>query len=225
MHHLVVLEGLDGSGKSTQTAMLRKSLEQQGIPARQVKLPDYDSPSSSLVKMYLNGSFGTDPACVNAYAASSFYAVDRYANFHTKWESEYEQGTLILADRYTTSNASYQMTKLDASEWDSYLSWLTDFEYNKLGLPEPSLVIFLDMPIAVSQSLLEKRYDGDAGQKDVHERNTRYLNACRKAALYAADKWGWKIIPCAADGKARPADDVAADVLALTLRYMKEDNA
>lgn len=212
MGKLLVLEGLDGSGKSTQTEYLKQALLEEGVALKQIKLPDYENPSSTLVKMYLNGDFGSNPAEVNAYAASAFYAVDRFASFQNGWKEPYELGTLILADRYATSNASYQMTKLPESEWDAYMDWLEEFEYQKMALPAPSLVIFLDMPIEVSQKLMTSRYEGDEAKKDVHEKDVAFLNHCRKAALFAAEKQGWVVIPCAEQGSPRSREDIAADV-------------
>lgn len=222
MGKLLVLEGLDGSGKSTQTERLHHALRDRNVPVRQIKLPDYDSDSSALVRMYLNGAFGTDPSDVNAYAASAFYAVDRFASFQTGWKQDYDSGTLILADRYVTSNAAYQMTKLPESDWDSYLSWLEDFEYGKLGLPEPSMVLFLDMPVEISQTLMSRRYDGDEGKKDVHESHVEYLQHCRKAALYAAARQNWCVIPCSDGSKPRSMDDIAALVLEAAEPLLKQ---
>lgn len=215
MKRLVVIEGLDGSGKSTQTEILKSELESAGIKLKQIKLPDYENPSSSLVRMYLAGDFGTKPEDVNAYAASSFYAVDRFANYTVKWKEDYENGTLILADRYTTSNASHQMTKLKKDEWDHYLSWLSDFEYVKIGIPKPSLVVFLDMPVEVSQKLMTGRYRGDETKKDVHEADVEYLKACREAGLYAADKLGWHVIKCYEGDEPRTIDEIASDIRAV----------
>ena len=148
---LVVLEGLDGSGKGTQAKLLAEALVCRGVPLRPVTFPDYSSPSSSLVKMYLNGEFGAEPGDVNAYAASAFYAVDRFASFRKGWGGDYRQGKLILCDRYATSNMVYQMGKLPRAEWDGYLAWMEDFEYQKLGIPRPDLVLYLDMPVEVAQ--------------------------------------------------------------------------
>lgn len=215
MGKLLVLEGLDGSGKSTQTEQLKQALLQEQVPMTQIKLPDYDSPSSTLVKMYLNGDFGKRPSDVNAYAASSFYAVDRYASFQNHWKQPYEEGVLILADRYVTSNASYQMTKLPEEEWNAYLDWLEDYEYRKLGLPEPNLVIFFDMPVEVSQKLMTDRYAGNEAKKDVHEKDVAYLQHCRKAALFAAKKQGWVVVPCAEGDKPRTINAIAEDVMKL----------
>ena len=212
MGRLVVIEGLDGSGKSTQVELLKEKIEKAGNRLLQIKLPDYDDPSSTLVKMYLGGEFGEDPNAVNAYAASSFYAVDRFANYTRKWKKEYESGTLILADRYTTSNAAHQMTKLPKSEWDEYLEWLEDFEYVKTGIPKPDLVVFLDMPVEISQKLMTSRYKGDEKKKDVHEANVDYLKHCRESALYAARKLGWIVIPCSKGTEPRSIDDIALDI-------------
>ena len=200
MGKLIIMEGLDGSGKSTQTALLEEYLKNRGISFKKIKLPDYDSPSSTLVNMYLGGEFGKNANDVNPYAAGAFYAVDRFASFKLKWKADYDNSVLILADRYATSNSIYQMEKLDKSEWDSYLDWSEDFEYNKIGIPKPDLVIFLDMPIEISQKLMTKRYDGNEGKKDVHEANVEFLKKCRTSALYAANKQGWKVVECS-DGE------------------------
>lgn len=209
---LIVLEGLDGSGKTTQMTCLEKYLTEQGKTIRRIKLPDYEDPSSTLVRMYLGGEFGRDPQDVNAYTASAFYAVDRAANYLRKWKEDYLSGRIILADRYTTSNAYHQLQKLDRSVWDSYLAWLEDFEYEKICLPRPNAVVYLDMPIEVSQQLLLHRYGGDAEKKDIHEANIAYLKSCRVAALYAAEKLGWHVIQCAEQNSPRSIESISADI-------------
>ncbi|MBQ8683346.1 MAG: thymidylate kinase [Clostridia bacterium] len=209
----MVIDGLDGCGKSTQLQMLDAALSAAGISYRQISFPDYEQPSSALVKMYLGGELGGSPAAVNAYAASSFYAVDRYASYTCFWQEDYTAGVPIVAARYTTSNAIHQMTKCPESEWDSFLTWLEEYEYGKLGLPRPDRVLFLDMPLEISQSLLEKRYDGDAAKKDIHERDTAYLQSCRSAALYAAEKLGWTVISCASDGQPLKPETIHQQVL------------
>ncbi len=207
MSKLIIIEGLDGSGKSTQTRLLEEYFTKRNIKHKKIKLPDYDSPSSTLVKMYLAGKFGQDADSVNAYAAGAFYAVDRFASYKLHWGGDYENGTLILADRYATSNSIYQMEKLCESDWDEYLEWSYDFEYNRIGIPKPDLVIYLDMPVDISQRLMSERYNGDESKKDVHESDTAFLNRCRKSALYAAKKQGWFVIPCS-DGEHPLAPDV-----------------
>ena len=209
---LLVVEGLDGSGKATQTALLYKALLGEGVPLRRVSFPDYDSDSSALVKMYLQGAFGSDPDAVNAYAASSFYAVDRYASFRTDWGPHYTAGGLVLADRYTTSNAVHQCAKLPREKWDGFLDWLFDYEYRLLGLPAPDAVIYLRLDPAVSQKLMTGRYHGDEKKKDIHEADRRYLTRCREAALQASELWGWKRIPCARDGVMRPVEEIHQDI-------------
>jgi len=194
---LIVLEGLDGSGKSTQLALLRDWLAARGTPPVTIKLPDYEDDSSLLVRQYLAGRFGSRPGDVNAYAASLFYAVDRYVNYKLKWEADYEAGRVILADRYTTSNAYHQATKLPPAQWPAFFAWLEDTEYGKLGIPKPDLVFFLDMPLEVSRRLISARYEGDEARRDIHEADFEYLARCRQAALAAAEALGWRRIACA----------------------------
>lgn len=196
MSKLIVIEGLDGSGKSTQLELLISALEKAGKRVRKIKLPDYESPSSTLVKMYLGGEFGKDPNAVNAYAAGAFYAVDRYASFTLDWKTDYESDKIIVADRYATSNSIYQTEKIAEADWDSYLDWSADFEYNKLGIPKPDAVIYLDMPVDISQKLMTGRYGGNESKKDVHEADVAFLEKCRKSALYAASRQGWHIVEC-----------------------------
>ncbi len=219
MSKLIIIEGLDGCGKSTQTAMLEDYFEKNNINYRKIKLPDYDSPSSTLVKMYLGGEFGKRAEDVNAYAAGAFYAVDRFASYKLNWKEDYENGVIILADRYATSNSIYQMEKIDESKWDEYLDWSQDFEYNKIGIPRSDLVIFLDMPVEISQKLMSGRYNGDENKKDVHEADTAFLNRCRKSALYAAKKQNWKVIPCSDGEKPLPVDEIHKRILV----YVKEE--
>ncbi len=191
---LIVIEGLDGSGKATQAKLLAENLLAKGIHTRKVSFPNYDSDSSSLVKMYLRGDFGSHPDDVNAFAASSFYAVDRYASYKHDWLDDYCKG-VIIADRYTTSNAVHQCSKLPHEQWDSFLEWLFDFEYNKLDIPKPDLTIYLRVDPDVSQKLMEERYHGE-DKRDIHEKDLEYLARCRKAADYCAERFGWRIVEC-----------------------------
>lgn len=221
MGKLIVIEGLDGSGKSTQLEFLDKKLKELNVDCKTVSFPAYDNPSSTLVKMYLNGEFGKKPGDVNAYAASVFYTVDRYASYKAAWGDYYLNGGTVIAGRYTTSNAIHQASKLEPNKWEDFLSWLYDFEYNKIGIPKPDKVIFLDMPVEVSQKLLSKRYEGDNSKKDIHESDTEYLDNCRKAAVFTAEYSGWETIPCSKDGEARSIEDISADVLKSVLELYK----
>lgn len=210
---LIVIEGLDGSGKSTQTPLLEAALRERGVFPRVISFPDYGDPSSTLVRMYLAGEFGTDADAVNAYAASSFYAVDRYAAYVRHWREDYCSGKMVLATRYTTSNVMHQMSKLPQEQWEEYLAWLDDFEYCRMGIPRPDLVLFLDMPNEASQTLLSGRYGGDETKKDLHENNIEYLARCRKAADYAAARLEWKVIPCAQEGVPCPVEEIHRRVM------------
>lgn len=210
---LIVIEGLDGCGKNTQVNLLVESLKRKGKKVKYLSFPDYNEPSSSLIKMYLNREFGKDPNEVNAYAASSFYAVDRYASYKKFWEKNYKSGEIIICDRYTTSNTFYQMSKLPKNEWENYLTWLYDYEYNKLGLPKPNNVIFLNVPIEISQNLMEKRYLGDKNKKDLHESDITFLKNCKEAANYVIKKDGWAEIFCAKENKMRDISDIHDEII------------
>lgn len=213
---IIVIEGLDGSGKSTQIEYLKNKLSGQNVC--QIKLPDYDSDSSALVKMYLRGDFGKKPEDVNAYAGSAFYAVDRYANFKMKWKDNYDKGDIIISDRYTTSNAYHQATKISKEDRAEFFYWLEDFEYGLMGIPEPDVVIFLDMPIEISQKMMSKRYEGDESKKDIHESNLDYLYKCREAALDAAREMGWYVVQCSDGNEPRTIDDIGNEIFSIVTR-------
>lgn len=210
---LITMEGLDGSGKETQTRLLCSALLKRGVTLRQISFPDYAEPSSTLAKMYLDGEFGSNPGDVNAYAASSFYAVDRYASYVKHWRSDYLNGSLIVADRYTTSNIVFQLSKLPKPQWADFIDWVQDYEYGKLGIPKPDLTIYLDMPPEVSQKLMENRYHGDENKKDIHESNVAYLRECRGSAAYAAQRLNWKVIHCAEGESPRAVEQIHADII------------
>ena len=213
MGKLIVIEGLDGSGKSTQLELLKKNFKDAKIDCKAVSFPNYGKPACACVEMYLNGDFGSKPDDVNAFAASMFYTVDRYASFKMDWGKYYSDGGTVISGRYTTSNAVHQCSKLPECDWQEFLRWLYDFEYNKIGIPKPDKVIFLDMPIEVSQKLLTKRYAGDENKKDIHESDTEYLKKCRKAALFTAKYSNWEIIPCSQNGEPRTIEEISKDVL------------
>ncbi len=209
----IVIEGLDGSGKATQTEILRKTLESRGEKVTKLTFPDYDNPSSTLVQMYLNGVFGDKPSDVNAYAAAAFYTVDRVASYLQFWKDDYENGNTILSDRYAASNIIYQMSKLPQSEWSSYIEFQQDFEYNKINVPKPDLTIYLDVEPDVSQKLMSGRYKGDESKKDLHEKNVSFLLNCRRSALFAAEKLGWRVISCTENGTMRTIEDISNDII------------
>jgi dTMP kinase len=193
---LIVIEGLDGSGKSTQWEMLKQSFKDACF----VTFPDYESHSGKIIKQYLAGAFLGE----TAYAASSFYAIDRYINLHKGKIA----ADLTISARYTSSNVIYQMSKLPESEWEGYLEWLYDYEFNKLGIPKADLTVFLDVPIEISQKLLEKRYADDCGSKDIHEGDIQYLHGCRRAALYVAERDRWRILDCVEQSSLRSPESI-----------------
>ncbi len=210
---LIVVEGLDGSGKGTQSALLTKHLQELGYPVRELSFPCYGQPSCSLVEMYLQGEFGDKPDSVNCYAASTFYAVDRYASFKKDWGCFYQQGGIVIANRYVTSNLVHQMTKLPKEEWDYFAQWLGDLEYTKFGIPKPDKVIYLKMPVEISQKLMTGRYGGDDSKKDIHEKDLAYLAKCRSAAEYAAQIDDWHIMDCSKDGQPLSVEEIGQWVL------------
>ncbi|MBR4944754.1 MAG: thymidylate kinase [Peptococcaceae bacterium] len=212
---LYVIEGVDGSGKATQTEQLYQALLAQGKTVRKVSFPDYDSPSSSLIKMYLNGEFGTDPQSVNAFATSVFFAVDRFASFRKDWQEFYQNGGIIIADRYVTSNLVHQAGKIsDAAEKERYIQWLSDLEYNIFGLPKPDCVIFLDMPPAYSLKLRQQRNELKQGlSADIHEADQTYLQNAYNNAIGIAKHQQWHTISCVADNEIRTVEDIHAEIL------------
>ena len=209
---LIVLEGIDGSGKATQSVLLEKKLKAEGKEVMHISFPDYDSDSSALVKMYLAGQFGKDPGDVNPYAASLFYAVDRFASYRTKWKDFYEKGGIVIADRYTTSNMVHQMTKYEEEkERKDFLTWLEKTEYEELELPRPDLVILLDIPLSISENLVKERAK-QGGTMDIHEQHLDYLKKCHDAYQELVTMYGWQKIACAKDGSLRSMEDIAAEV-------------
>lgn len=210
---LIVIEGLDGSGKNTQATALHDILKNEGKNVIKVSFPDYNSQSAALINMYLSGQFGSDPNDVNPYAASAFYAVDRFASFRTKWKEHYENGGIVIADRYTTSNAIHQCSKLPEEQWDSFLDWLFEFEYKYISIPEPDSVVYLRVDPDVSQKLIEKRYSNDESKKDIHEKAADYLRRSRIAADYCADHLNWSVLECISNGSMRSKEDITEELL------------
>lgn len=218
---LIVIEGLDGSGKATQSSLLAASLQKMSGQVRKISFPDYRNKSSTLVQMYLAGEIGGLNE-VNAYAASTFYAADRYISYATGWEKDYLAGCTFVADRYSTSNITHQMVKLPKEGWDGFLQWVEDYEYEKLGLPRPDLVLYLDMDPETAGRLLDKRY-GAGGEKDIHEADIPYLAGCRQAALYAAARLDWRVIRCF-DGEGAPLsiEKIASRILDIAKTFLTQ---
>lgn len=216
MGRLIVFEGTDGSGKSTQFRLLCQRLEAEGLPFRRLTFPRYDQPSSTLLRMYLQGEFGKRPGDVNAYAASTFYAVDRYASWKQDWQRDYEAGALFLADRYTTSNAVHQGAKMSPEDREAFFSWLGEFEYGRLGLPRPDGVIWLDMPTQRAVENLRHREAETHTQADIHEVDPVYLGQCRQSAAAAAEHYGWRRVDCVDEhGAVRSIGDIQDQVWSL----------
>ena len=222
MGKLIVFEGTDGSGKSTQFELLAKRLEAEQIGFQRLRFPQYEEPSSALIRMYLGGAFGDDPEAVNAYAASTFYAVDRYASYQCVWKDYYQGGGLVVSDRYTTSNAVHQGSKVPEGERAEFFRWLYDLEYDRMGLPRPDLVVLLDMPVELSEQLMRKREQSTGTHADIHERDEDYLKKCRDVALHAAKYYGWRTVSCAKDGALRGVEDIHEDVYAIVKSCLED---
>ena len=222
MGKLIVIEGTDGSGKSTQFKLLSQRLEQEQKPFRRLVFPRYAEESSALIRLYLGGAFGTSPSDVNAYAASAFYAVDRYASYKQDWGQWYEDGGLIISDRYTTSNAVHQASKEPAERQAEFLKWLYEFEYDKLALPKPDLVIYLDVPTDYTEKMMRSREAATNTKADIHEKDMAYLATCRRTGRAAAEYYGWKIISCVADQRMRSIEDIHEEIYRLVAAALED---
>ena len=214
MGKLIVIEGTDGSGKSTQFKALTERLQSEGTAFKTLVFPRYSEPSSALIRMYLGGEFGTNPSDVNAYAASAFYAVDRFASYKQDWGQWYHNGGVIVSDRYTTSNAVHQTSKEPKEKQGEFLRWLYEFEYDKLGLPRPDLTIYLDVPIAFTEKLMRHREASTNTKADIHEQDMNYLATCRETGRAAAKFYNWTIIDCVKDGQMRSIEDIHEEIYA-----------
>ena len=217
MGKLIVFEGIDGSGKSTQFKMMCTRLANEGKQFKRLVFPRYNEPSSALIKMYLAGDFGSNPDSVNAYAASSFYAVDRYASFITDWRDYYNNGGLILTDRYTTSNALHQGAKVESSQRKEFFEWLYDYEFNLLGLPVPDFVIYMNIELKYAEKRLRKRQQETNTDPDIHEKDMKYLETCAKSGEQAATQLNWYKIDCISNEHERNADDIHEEIYNLII--------
>ncbi len=216
MGKLIVIEGVDSSGKETQTKLLFEYLQNNGLSTKKISFPDYESDFCMPVKGYLAGELGDNPDDVNAYAASSFYAIDRYASYKRDWGKFYESGGIIVCDRYVTSNIVHQAMKIKGDK-TAFIEWLSDYEYEKLGLPRPDMVIFLDMPPVAAQFLMKNRANKITGeaQKDIHEKNSDYLTAAYNNAVDVAEKCGWKRVVCAEELNIRTIEDIHKEIISI----------
>ena len=212
MGKLIVIEGTDGSGKSTQFRLLSAHLEKDGVAFKHLVFPRYDQESSALIRMYLGGQFGTKPTDVNAYAASAFYAVDRYASYKKVWGQWYEDGGLVVTGRYTTSNAVHQASKEPAEKQQEFLQWLYDLEYNRMGLPQPDLVIYLDVPTDFTEKMMRRREADTNTSADIHEQDLDYLATCRRTAKTAAALYNWTVIQCVENDAMRSIEDIHEEI-------------
>ncbi|MCI8965549.1 MAG: deoxynucleoside kinase [Clostridia bacterium] len=225
MGKLFVIDGTDGSGKQTQFEKLKENLDIRGIKYKTVSFPNYDSPSSSLVKMYLSGEFGKDPKDVSAYVASTFYAADRYATYKKDFEEFYKAGGIILADRYTTANMVHQAGKIsDENEREKFIKWLFDLEFNIYGIPKPDLVFFLNMPPKNSMELIKNRENKFTHntEKDIHERDKNHLIDSYNAACSLVDKYGWTEIKCIENNKIREIESISDEIINYVLKELGE---
>ena len=222
MGKLIVIEGTDGSGKSTQFKLLTDRLTREGQSFRQLEFPQYSEPSSALIKMYLGGEFGTNVGDVNAYAATAFFAVDRYASYKKFWGQWYEEGGLVVSGRYTTSNAVHQASKEQPEIWKEYWKWLAEFEYDRLGLPCPDLTVYLDVPTEYTEKMMRKREMDTNTTADIHEQDLNYLAICRRCGREAAAFFGWKIIDCVRDGHMRSIEDIHEEIYRYVTQCMEE---
>ena len=212
MGKLIVIEGTDGSGKSTQFRLLTQRVQEAGYEFQKLVFPQYAEESSALIRMYLKGEFGTSPSDVSSYAASAFFAVDRYASYKKVWGKWYEEGGLVLSDRYTTSNAVHQASKESPENQKEFLRWLYEFEYDKLGLPRPDLTIYLDVPTDFTEKMMRRREADTNTSADIHEQDLTYLATCRRSGKAAAEYYGWKVIPCVRDGEMRTIEDIHEEI-------------
>ena len=212
MGKLIVIEGTDGSGKSTQFKLLSQHLADDGVAFKHIVFPRYSEESSALIRMYLGGQFGDKPSDVNAYTASAFFAVDRFASYKMDWGKWYEDGGVGLSDRYTTSNAVHQASKEPEEKQGDFLGWLYDFEYDKLGLPRPDLTIYLDVPTDFTEKLLRHREADTNTKADIHEKDMQYLATCRNTGRKAAAYYGWTVIQCVRDGQMRSIEDIHDEI-------------
>ena len=224
---LIAIDGVDSSGKQTQTELLYDRLKNEGIKVRMISFPAYDKPSSTLVKEYLSGDYGKNPEDVNAYAASALFAADRFSTFRKDWKKDYDEGVVIIADRYVSSNMIHQAGKFsDEDEKNCFLNWLEDLEFKKFELPVPDVTVFLDMPTEYGIKLMEKRNNKITGeeQKDIHESDKNYLEASYKNAFYVAQKFGWDKVSCVNNGEIKTINEINDEIYKIIIEKITTKN-
>ncbi len=213
MGRFIVIDGLDGSGKETQAFLLKDYLEGLSQKVRVLSFPCYDSTSSLFVRMYLSGELGQNPNDTGAYAASSFFAADRYLSYRIDWKKDIEDpNTVVIANRYTTANAVHQLAKLPKEEWNSFLSWLWDYEFDKLGIPAPDDILYLEMLPEISISLIQSRSAETGRAMDIHETDKNFLHRSYDAAMYASEKLGWTRIRCYRGNAPKTRQEIAEEI-------------
>ncbi len=222
MSFFVAIDGLDGSGKHTQTTLLCEWLQELGKEVRALSFPCYGEKSAIPAEMYLRGELGGKPEDTNAFAASVLFSVDRYLSYRTDWKRQADrEDTVIVSDRYSTANAVHQLSKIPKSEWASFLSWLWDFEFCKLALPKPDLVLYLEMPPSVSRKLIRSRTEETGRKQDIHETDGSHLEKSYEAALYAAEALGWTTVHCAENGEPRSISSIQEEIRSIVCTALK----
>ncbi len=213
MGKLIVIEGVDASGKATQTERLYQRLAKENQAVRQISFPDYDSDFSLPIKRYLAGDLGKNADDVSPFAASLFYAIDRYASFKRDWGTFYQEGGILVADRYVTSNLVHQGAKISGDKKE-FIDWLSELEYDRLALPKPDLVLFLDMPPEFARKLMQNRANKFTGeqQKDIHERDSQHLEKAYQSAMEVASIAGWQVISCVRNGEIRSIEEISNEI-------------
>ena len=225
MGYLIAIEGVDGSGKETQTRLLHERMKEIKKDTILVTFPNYSSDSSGPVKMYLNGSLGENARDVNAYIASTLFAVDRYASFRSEWRGLYGDGGLVIADRYVSANMIHQASKIrDITERDKFLNWLYDLEYRFYGIPEPDMVFFLDVPLEFRNQLVKGRKNKITGdeKQDIHEKDINHITESYTSSQHVIDKYGWVRVNCIRDGRLRSIEDINDEIYLKVTELLKE---
>ena len=217
----ITLDGLDASGKETQSKLLTEALRNKGYRVRELSFPMYGQKSAVPVELYLGGTLGDKPEDTNAFAASSFFSVDRYISYRTDWKKDIDDpDTIVVSNRYTTANAVHQLSKLPRDKWDDFLSWLWDFEFDRLGLSRPDVILYLEMHPDIARRLLAHRTAETGRKQDIHEKSVSHLENSYRAALYASDTLGWNRICCHREGEPRPLSDIHRDIMAVVAPHL-----